>query len=136
MLKMKMKTKTIKFKREFKRENFWVICEVPKDFTMSVYLSEYVFLNAIKDGLIRINKLSRFFKDNGRISNWDKKELEKVKILKIEREKAENTPFLYMDDPKEVREEYEELLKERIKNLEIIQDKIEELKIKMKMKKK
>ena len=77
--------KIIKFKKELNNEEFWVRVKMPKDMTMTIYLSDLIFINDIKDKRLRKNKLQEFFRHNGRPGDHVNSQLEEIEILTVER---------------------------------------------------
>jgi hypothetical protein len=81
----KNETKTIRFKKELNNEFFWVRVAMPKDMTMTIYLSDFIFLNDIKDERLRKYKLQELFRNEGRPGDYIKSQLDEIQLISINR---------------------------------------------------
>lgn len=86
-------TITIRFRKEFLGKNYIVTIEKPKKLSISVFLSDLIFLNDLKDEKYRKNKLQLLNQSCGKIQQKDKDILKEIKIISIKKEKQEEKLF-------------------------------------------
>lgn len=92
--------KRIKYKQDFKGKIYNVTVERPEDIELTLYLAEYLFLSQLKNE----SHLERFFTHEGRLSDYEKEKLKKVKVIKIEEvTQKEESPFKSFGKLKEFR---------------------------------
>ena len=71
---------TIKFKKQFKGKEYYVYVERPKNLTITIYMSDYIFLSSMLDD----KYLKQFKIIHGRPTNYELGKIKNVKVLKIE----------------------------------------------------
>jgi len=72
--------KTIKYKMTYKKKKYYIYVEKPEDTCLTMYLGEYIFYSNLKNKY----PLQNFYNNNGRLTEYEKKELSKIKFIKIE----------------------------------------------------